>query len=214
MDWSQFVIALGSLGTFGTVLILAYIEIIRPWLNAPQLKIDFEQKEPYCKEIGWIFKDSQGNIVRTPSYWIRIKVTNIGSSVAENCYGQLTEIIDHRKGIVENFVPLILRWSSRPSIDPIDIVEETSWFLDIIHINKDNNKVRGIFGSTYSNKAHICEIYREQPTGTKKELRTGKYTLKIMVYGDNIKPVKKELYVNWGGNWKAHGRDSIIVKMK
>ncbi len=47
-----------------------------------------------------------------------------------------------------------------------------------------------------------------------KELRTGKYTLKIMVYGDNIKPVKKELYVNWGGNWKAHGRDSIIVKMK
>lgn len=57
MDLYQLIITLGSLGTFGTVLILAYIEIIRPWLNAPQLKIDFEQKEPYCKEIDWIFKN-------------------------------------------------------------------------------------------------------------------------------------------------------------
>ena len=217
MDTYLIIAALGSIGTLGTVLILFYIQIIKPWLNEPVINIEFNQKEPYCKEVGWVFKDPQGNTIRTPSYWIRVKVKNEGGSVAKNCEGQLIDILDYwTEESVEKFVPLILRWSSRPATGPIDINRESSWFLDVIFINRDNKDVRSTFGTTFSKKAHINDIFREHPTGTLKDLKAGRYYLKIMIYGDNFRPQIKKIYMNWSGKWKKghSGRESIIVKMK
>jgi len=215
MDLYQFIIALGSLGTLGTVLIIFFIQIIKPWLNEPLIIIDFAQKEPFCKEVNWLFlKDQQGNNLTTPSYWIRVKVRNEGDSIAENCEGQLIEVSDDRGNIIEKYVPLILSWASRPKQAPIDISKGASWFLDVIFVNKDNSNVRNIFGTTFSKKVHICDIFRGNPTGTFQDFKAGKYYFKIMIYGDNFKPTTKKLYVNWDGKWKIHGRDSIIVRLR
>ena len=216
MDSYQLIIALGSVGTLGTVLILFYIQIIKPWLNEPVIIIYFEQKDPYCKEINWLyFDDKKGNILSTSSYWVRIKSMNEGGSVAKNCEGQLIEVVDYwTEEPIEKFVPLILKWSSRPIGVPIDINKRASWFLDIIFINKDNPDVRKTFGTVFSKKIHICDIFRNKPMGTLQDLKEGRYILKIMVYGDNFNPTIKKLYVNWSGKWKKQhsGRESIIVK--
>ena len=69
--------ALTAIGTFGMALLLFYIEIIKPWRRKPKIKIEFRQEEPYCKEVPL------ANLQNIPSYWMRIKVENIGKQIAK-----------------------------------------------------------------------------------------------------------------------------------
>lgn len=239
MDYMILIQTLTAIGTLGTALVILWLQIIRPWLYAPELKIDFRQEEPYCKEVPWIFKEdvNKANFpskitpisgstygepqilldttddsitYETNAYWIRLKVTNEGGSVAKNCEGQLTEVRDKDKNLMRGFVPIILRWSSRPDIDPIDINKEAFWFLDILFINQAHAKFEE--AEKFSKHAHICDIYRNVPTGTSKDLEQGEYYLKITIYGDNFKPKSNILFINWKGEWKGSGAKSISCK--
>ena len=38
-----------ALGTISMALIIVYIEIIKPWLQKPEIKIEFENETPFCR---------------------------------------------------------------------------------------------------------------------------------------------------------------------
>ena len=238
MDYVALIQTLTAVGTLGTAIVILWLQVIRPWLYAPKLKIDFRQEEPYCKDVLWVFQgdvnnatfplgilppsgntygepqtslDMDGDLTyRINAYWIRLKVTNNGGSVAKNCEGQLTEVRDKDKNLMRGFVPVILRWSSRPDIGPIDINKEAFWFLDILFINQAHAESKE--AKKFSKYVHICDIYRDMPTGTSKDLEQGEYYLKITVYGDNFKPKSIILFIDWKGKWERSGAESIFCK--
>lgn len=238
MDYMLLIQTLVAIGTLGMALVILWLQIIKPWLNEPEIEIEFEQEEPCCKDVPWIFQDDidkvefptkifspsgstsgepnicadiNGKVTyETPAYWIRVKVTNNGKSVAENCEGQLIELRNNEKQLMKKFVPLILRWSSRPDIVPIDINRGASWFLDIIFINEEIKNMQST--EEFSKYAHICDIYRGQHTGTIRELEAGEYYLKIAIYGDNFNPKTREFHMKWGGKWNKTGKESINFK--
>jgi len=197
--------ALTAIGTFGMALLLFYIEIIKPWRRKPKIKIEFRQEEPYCKEVPL------ANLQNIPSYWMRIKVENIGKQIAKGVEGRLVEIKDKDGNSISKFVPLILRWASRPysKIPDIkdvrmDINRGASWFLDVIYI-ADVTKLKSSEKEKYEiwgQKAHICDIYMGLPTGTLKDIDPGEYYLKIIIYGDNIEPFSKTFRLIWRGKYK------------
>ncbi|RLI75500.1 hypothetical protein DRP05_14675 [Archaeoglobales archaeon] len=196
---------LTAIGTFSMAVLLFYIEVIKGWLKRPKIRIEFRQEEPYCKEVP--LEDLQ-NI---PSYWIRIKVENIGKQIAKGVEGRLVEIKDKNGNSIKEFVPLILRWASRPyskipDIQDVrmDINRGASWFLDVIYI-ADVAKLKSSEKERYKiwgQRTHICDIYMGLPTGTLKDLDPGEYYLTITIYGDNIKPLSKTFRLTWGGKYR------------
>jgi len=261
-----------AFGTLGMALAILWLQIIKPWWKKPKIKMEFEQEEPYCKNVIGLFKEDIGEdltsndnsnesenaaldrettthsgdmitwdnippsggallssvvspqvvisehetqhskrILEIPGYWIRVKIKNKGMSIARNCEGRLVEISRVENGgekRIKKFVPLILRWASRPYITPIDINRKSSWFLDIVFINKEDERMK----EEFSNYVHICDIFRPVPTGTMKDLEPGEYYLKVTVYGENFNPKTEKFYMNWFGNWNEKGENSIIFE--
>ena len=197
--------ALTAFGTTGMALIVFYLQIVKGWIKRPKIRIEFEQEEPYCKEVPLV------NLQNIQSYWMRIKVENVGREIAQGVEGRLTEIKDKNKKPIKEFVPLVLRWSSRPYAEipdikdvRMDINRGASWFLDVIFI-ADTRELKSPEREKYKDwgqKAHICDIYAGSPTGTPRDLDPGEYYITITIYGNNIQPFSKTFYLMWTGKYK------------
>jgi hypothetical protein len=84
-DWNlaNFIVQLFvAIGTLGAVVVALFLGLFQK----PTLKIEFEQKEPYCRKTIFRLGAHEGLFSR---YWIRIKVTNEGRKVAKKCQGKL-----------------------------------------------------------------------------------------------------------------------------
>lgn len=99
-----------ALGTISMALAIVYIEIIKPWLQRPKIEIEFENEAPFCRDclIRSNVIDSAGVIKDEYGYFIRLRIRNIGGSLAKNLRGKLVEVTKQSGELDADFDPLFL----------------------------------------------------------------------------------------------------------
>jgi len=208
-----------ALGTISMALAVLYIEIIKPWLQKPEIKIEFKNEMPFCRDCPTTKKDEVG-------YFIRLRVKNTGRSVAKRLRGKLVEIIDKSGKIDKEFDPLFLHWTSLPRIDAHEIDPKVRW-LDPIDLNIGEWEYLDIFytfqkGVNYSKTSSVKQKEDFVHINTKEQLRgsrlnfemsEGLKTFKITIYGENIEPVTETYELKWDGkNYNEIEMDTINQK--
>ncbi|HEC67185.1 MAG TPA: hypothetical protein ENI23_18055 [bacterium] len=73
-----------AFGTVGMTLVIFYIEVIRPWIRKPEIKIEFTNKIPYCRHART--KTGLG------SYYADFAIVNSGQTSADDCEAVLERV--------------------------------------------------------------------------------------------------------------------------
>lgn len=204
--------ALVAFGTIGMVLAIVYIEIIKPWLQKPEIKIQFKNETPFCLDV---IPSLSGN--KYHNYHIRIKVINKGKAIAKKVRGKLIMVKDKQGNLLERFDPVFIHWSSmeiqqkvapyinekqelklkkyyeQPNyLDPIDLSSGEYDHLEIVYTSNKKEK---------KNEVKICTSSIRR--GTAKEFRMNQtqniYFLTIVISGENIEPATEEYKLVWDG---------------
>jgi hypothetical protein len=159
---------------------VVYREFIHDWLFHPKLEIAFSLEEPISRETILI-NDKRG-------FWPRLRVTNNGRSAARRCEGILAEVRMPDGTLDKRYDPLTLRWAIAPidkGLQPLDIARGRQVDLNI-------------FTTIESASAAQFATYAD-PRGIPLFLEPGEYWLRIIIYGDNFKPVERGYAVHWDG---------------
>ncbi len=183
-----------ALGTVGMTLMILYIEVIKSWIQKPEIKIEFTNEVPYCRHA----KTERG----LGPYYCHFAVVNSGQTPANDCEAVLERVWDssnEKKNSKweewKNFIPCNLKWSAE---DPDKDFEracfktiypgERRYFCDIGRVNEKHD----IF---------IFELSRFFLSQVNYLLR-GKYKIQISVYSKNAAKVTKKFVIDWCRKWR------------
>ncbi len=213
-----------ALGTISMALAIVYIEIIKPWLQKPKIKIEYKNEDPFCRKCDFRVENNIGCL-------IRLRIRNIGGSVAKNLRGKLVDVINKDGKTYKYFDPLFLHWASTPIIEKVDIGKYAKW-LDPIDLNAGEWEFLDVFiTKTPKKKQKESDTdyleRKEKEKGllyinTKTEARgcvmilkisEGLKAFKITIYGNNIEPVTETYKLKWNGeNYNEIEMDPINQK--
>jgi len=186
----EWVTAVGTLAAVVVALIVAFFPSIRRWYNRPILKIEFENREPFCRHSS--MTQSGLNVL---GYWVRLRVRNVGRSLARGCEGKLVRITNPSDSIDRpDFDPTILHWVgtawdkldnsigiSKDEYEYLDVLYVMNGRPDIIEIGAENRLPRGIRYSFEKQTIRDC-------------------TLHVVFYGVNIETVDKSFHLRLVGD--------------
>lgn len=183
-ELSEWLTAIGTIATAIVAIIVAFLPYIRRWFNRPRFSIEFKNEKPFCRVAHLIRRLAvAGAEVTIPTYWVRLRVWNVGKSVAKACEGKLVRIIDaETKEESKDFDPVVLRWTGA-SPNPIDINKSEYKYLDILYTRKDD--AEHFFITSIDEKARETNLTPERKD----------YILHIVLYGENIEPLHKSFYL-------------------
>lgn len=190
------------LGSIVVALVALFRDELHSFLFKPEIKVEHSDLEPFTR----IAKDASGF-----SIYIRLKVTNTGKQEARNVRVKVTEIYNSKGQMHDNFDPLFLHWvSNEPTkritvipagqknhpwpvqqydyngreLSPITLSREEFDYVDfLINIQPRTDLI--FFGTT------------DTPRGANKFIKWSDNVdyIKIVIQGDNIKPIVKWLEV-------------------
>jgi len=161
-------------------LAVIYRDVIRDWYFRPKLEITFSLEEPISRET-LLINNKKG-------FWPRLRVTNNGRSAARTCEGILAEVRLPDGTLDKRYDPLTLRWAIAPidkGLEPLDIAGGRQ--IDLNIFTTIENESKALF-ATYAD-----------PRGIPLFLEPGDYWLRIIIYGDNFKPLERGYAVHWDG---------------
>jgi len=165
-DLASWVVAIGTLLTVITAIVLSVAPQIARHLKRPIFKVEFKNEEPYCR-------------TTMEGYWIRLKVINAGKSVAKNCEGKMVRIVDAATKQERNdFDPIVLRWVGATIDKPIDINSNEDEYLDVIQTN-------ALFEKQFLIRAAGAE---KDIFGINLHPPRRDYIIHLELYGDNVEP--------------------------
>jgi len=185
-------IAVGSVATALIAFFNLYLLLIKPWWKGPRFSLEFEMGGRFCAEaMSRNFKSPSDRV--SPTLWLRVKVRNIGRSVAERCIGKLMEIMDAEGNVLDGFDPTQLLWVSTPW--------GTVPFLNISLNRGEYEYLDVLVTQSGDDKIHICGDQfvwaNYEPRAITRWLEPGNYILHITAYGDNVEPKTKYLSLIW-----------------
>lgn len=180
---------LAGIGTLALALATVYVEIIKPRWNRPRFSVEFENAEPYCRVARQKVEKPTGPSQEVCAYFLRIKVANVGKSVANRCVGKLVEVEDDSGNVLSGYDPWALHWVGtdwdKIPFSSIDLNQSEYEYLDVLYTRED-----------LPNLAIICKD--KSLRGLEPWFRPGTYVLQITIYGDNVKPESKRYCLAWG----------------
>ncbi len=180
-DPAQWVQAIGSIITVLVALFTVILfQMLKPWFERPKLKIEFENRFPCCKDSPTTdYGDTR------PAYWVRLRIRNIGRSSAQKCFGRMLEIHDGRGTWLERYDPETLDWRGIIT-GLITLAPGDFEYLDVWLTAKDVSDMR-LRISDHTARSGLFDF------------RPGNYTIKIIIFSDNAKPVSQVFRVDWNG---------------
>jgi len=196
-----------ALGTVGMTLIIVYIEVIKSWIQKPEIKIEFANEPPYCHPD----KGKKGSKI----YWCHFAIFNNGRSQADDCEAVLERVWDwnNKKENSEQkerkFIPSNLKWSAEDRHEDFE---------------------RACFKTIYpGGRRYFCDIARVEEKGNKfnfelarplksqnNSLLRGKHKIQISIYSKNGVKVTKKFVIDWCGEWKETSpemQECLKIKM-
>lgn len=182
-------LALVSLIISGIVAcVVVYRDLIRPRIVRPQLEVQFSLKEPISRQTLVNRPTAPDESKFCWAFWPRLRVINVGKATARKCEGVLTEVRTPDGMLDTRFDPLTLRWA-------IALPQEASAPLDIAPKRTvDLNTVTTIDGEAYAYLA-VHRDARYAPM----YLEPGDYWFRVVIYGENFKPVSRGYALQWDG---------------
>lgn len=183
---------LSALGTLSLAAMTFYLSVVKPLLEKPSLKIEFENNNrPFC------IKDppGQGQIL-----WLRVKVTNSGRSTAKNCLGRIVQFLDDKGNPIVDHDPVQLHWVgtlwvtvpellTQLNLHILDLQKGRSEFLDMLVMRHGYDRALLFMSSDNLFSASPDEV----PEGTR--------TIQVTVYGDNVDPSTKKYSIDYGQSY-------------
>ena len=192
-----------AFGTVGMTLVIVYIEIIRPWLQKPEIKIEFANERPYCHHD----KGKKGSRI----YWCHFVIFNNGRRQADDCEVVLERVWDwnNKKENSERkerkFIPSNLKWSAEDRHKDFERAcfktiypGGRRYFCDIARVEevKENNK-------RVEKNDNKFDFELARPLKSQdNSLSRGKYKIQISIYSKNGAKVTKKFTIDWCGEWK------------
>jgi len=179
----EWLIAIGTMATAVVAVFVSFLPSLRRWYNRPKFAIEFENVEPFCRHARTWFSTDGGTPTLVSTYWIRLRVRNVGRSIAHGCEGKLVRITDvTTKEDRKDFDPVVLHWVGTTH-NPIDINKSEYEYLDVIFTRADDQKVFFI----------RCE--EKEPRAINLTPERKDYILQMVLYGENVEPLQKSLYL-------------------
>ncbi len=163
-------------GTIFLALITVFIAIVMPRWRKPKFKVEFDKK--FCRTAE----------VPENSYWLRLKVTNTGKSMAKRSFGKIVKFKDD-SGDRTDLDPVMLHWIGTPWGYPpffttLDLNREQHALLDVLVTKADSPGKAFIF--TYGFLG-----------GAPKDILSGNGQIQITIDGDDVEPHTREYSIIW-----------------
>lgn len=197
----------------GSTILLATTAFIAPYLierwkityRAPKLKIKFKLAPPDCHQTQW----NEGGI-KSPVYYFRFLVKNIGKSQAEACEVFLEKIFKENSAreMIEdkNFTPVNLKWSGvRNPIERI-IQQDKEMYCDLGRIHHPNHNYQSVYKNISKKEQglnkFVFELSESRHYSQWDCLIPGRYKIVVSVYSKNAKKTTRQFSLSWTGKWE------------
>lgn len=192
-QWGQILLA----GIGGAFLTLGW-QVLISWLKRPKISIIFEDGGVGYGRDG---PDPKG------SYWVRVKVTNSGETVAKSCIGKISQF-KHDRNVIDRD-PIRLHWIDTPwqqgsqLFDKIDLHPGQSEFLDVILTISPYPSPAYLFTGLKFQIRQEGGLSLVEATARTEKLPEHTNRIRIEVYGDNFEFVPEEYTIAYGSTHNA-----------
>lgn len=195
----------GVVVTFCAVLVALFGDYFREMIFGPKISLTFDERSDRCFRKAIVPNDSiqgeyaiyTGNVTRM---YYRLKVENTGG-LAKNVKVKI-DIFNSDEKEIKHFEPSTLRWINGnekvdlASKEDNNYVNVCSQVIDPDETFSCNMPSLGVTGGGYvKNRIHNrlrLELFDTSPRGIDKDFLLDNYVFKIIVYGDNFKPIPKK----------------------
>ena len=189
-----------AIGTVGMTLMLVYLEVFKSWIQKPEIKIEFKDKDPYCRHE----KEKEKGEGPGP-YWCHFVVINSGGRQADDCEAVLEKIRDLKKDEEwKSWIPVNLKWSTeklfRRKYYKTIYPGGRRYFCDIGRVNKQTD-CKPDNGKKFA--FELSGTFISQDTS----LKPGSYRIQISVYSKNGAKVTEKFDIEWRGEWKKEQKE-------
>jgi hypothetical protein len=205
--------AVGTLAASGVALLIALRQ--EKWRRAkyhPSLEVTANILPPNSLKIPRkLIAVQTGQVIdEAPSYYLRVKIRNIGTEAARNVevYARsLERLQDNVRMQIPEFPPMNLSWSNWAGITYLPLLApDTERYCDIAHIIEPTK--RAIFGEEEippfplsSNEVALSFDLRVKPLTRGYIVGPGTYLCEIEVAAANAGALKKKLRIEVDGRW-------------
>jgi len=188
--------------TLLAVFVALFGERLWRYLDRPKLKLLFTLEPPLCHKTGM----GQN---KTPVYYFRFIVKNIGKIQAENCEVFIESVKKKNSNgeyeFFKNFTPVNLKWTGIREPFMRTIYPEKEMICDLGKIIQPPHLYKSQYVNATEEEQKMKKFILELPEVYYSQwdcLLPGSYKLNISVYSKNAKKVSKEFDLNWSGSWK------------
>lgn len=165
-------------------------EIVK-WFSRPKIEANFEYKLDPINENDYChlrMDKKTGNLC----WFFRLGIENKGNTMVKNCnirVERIDKLVRNRYKKMTNFSPIMLHWANANSNESRDLHKDTPEFIDIVH-TMDGEVIFFIFAKP----KHIG-------MGSNITWPAGDYRIYLSILGDNIKPYKRNVNIDFNGRW-------------
>jgi hypothetical protein len=135
------------------------------------------------------------------SWFIRLKVTNVGQVMARNCFGRLRSVTDEQGRYLRQFDSLDLYWTRQDTPEtfaPIDIRENGDFqYLDVAQVMEAENVLAPRVVIPDRHRLVMPAGQAHRPDG----LFPGTYYMEIVLYADNASLSPTWFKVEWNDDY-------------
>jgi hypothetical protein len=228
-DSGTYLLAFAGIFSGLVALFLTFLDKIQKWIKRPKLMLCFDEtgKEPYVKNLAFnpyypiIELDGSSIEIFLPMLNSRLKIRNYGKSTAKNVQVRIEKIELIKDGQIDKTIhyhPTKIKWSGEFHWNPVDIVGDSHFFLDLFYtINANKKFVENYLYNFYDkqlsmeqiqfsiNKVQIPDniywnLWVEQPKdrGIFEQYNDeGDIRLYFVINGENVPSLKFTVEIHW-----------------
>lgn len=216
MSISDFIQLIIACVTFIAVIVALFANRFWEWLDRPHISVYFndENTENY-HQTSMELRNGAGQLIESiPTYYVRLKITNLGKRTLEN-----TEVILEKVEPQPNvFMSLNLSWAGQVAdgtgiarivripqeqsriIDVLEVMEPTQTLNFIKNLSNNDPSIKRY--EKYSKGFRSCSI---RPNTLSDIFTAGTYIFHLGIYADNTEPKLVKLSIKYDGNWGTQG---------
>ncbi|MFC1617541.1 hypothetical protein ACFL2K_04910 [Candidatus Margulisiibacteriota bacterium] len=206
-DVSKLAQALTLYSTFGIIFHSVYIRdrFIKK-RKEPEIQVNFNFSEPDCHLTDTDIQILEKGIEKISTYYIRMRIENIGNSTLENTEVILEKIISNGKAL-KDVLPLSMIWATteiQQNRSVVQIPQKSFRTIDLVYI-MDGSRINdlGIRGNRFEKLIKgigICSLVK--PNTISDVISYGEYEFCFSIISDNQKPHFVKMFLNYNGEWE------------
>lgn len=189
----------------------------------PVIDISLNFKEPDCHltetHIRFPLNEKEIGFIEVPTYYLRLRVHNIGKSTLNNVEAILEKVEMNGKELT-SFLPITLIWALtevQSNRGITQIPQGTFRTLDLVHLLEPERtkKVPDERYQALAGNVGVCSVVK--PNTYSDILTKGNYTLYLSIVSENQEPYFAKMLLKYNGKWddslSSMFKNNLILKL-